>query len=159
PSRRVDPPVNRRDPADQRSQRPQQRQEPPAPPQGEPRRPVPPVPQKPAAPEPEADVNAMIARMRRLREEREASQRPATTPRTQRPAPAEPVELRFHIGERVQCLPYGIGTVRASSVVDGREQVLIDFPEYGEIEVDPALNLIRQLGSSAAAEQDENDDL
>ncbi|HEY0606757.1 MAG TPA: hypothetical protein VGD58_27815 [Herpetosiphonaceae bacterium] len=158
PSRRVEPPTNRRDPIDQRSQRPQ-RQEPPAPPQREPRRPTPPVPQKPAAPEPEADVNAMIARMRRLREEREASQRPATTPRTQRPAPTEPVELRFHIGERVQCLPYGVGTVRASSIVDGREQVLIDFPEYGEIEVDPALNLIRQLGSSAAAEQDEHDDI
>lgn len=154
PSRRVDQPANRRDQTDWRSQRSQRQ----APPQRDPRRPDPPVPQKPAAPEPEADVNAMIARMRRLREEREASQRP-TTPRTQRPAPTEPVELRFHIGERVQCLPYGIGIVRASSIVDGREQVLIDFPEYGEIEVDPALNLIRQLGSSAAGDQDETDDL
>jgi hypothetical protein len=116
------------------------------------------VPQKPAAPEPEADVNAMIARMRRLREEREATQRPST-PRTQRPTPTEPVELRFHIGERVQCLPYGIGTVRASSIVDGREQVVIDFPEYGEIEVDPALNLIRPLGSSATTDQNQADDL
>ena len=100
----------------------------------------------------------MIARMRRLREEREATQRPAR-PRSERPAQTEPVELRFHIGERVQCLPYGIGTVRASSVVDGREQVLIDFPEYGEIEVDPALNLIRQLGSSASAVQEETDEV
>lgn len=154
PSRPVDPPATRRDPADQRSQRPQ-RQEPP---QREPRRAVPPGPQKPAAPEPEADVNAMIARMRRLREEREATQRPST-PRTQRPAQTEPVELRFHIGERVQCLPYGIGIVRASSIVEGREQVVIDFPEYGEIEVDPALNLIRPLGSAANAEQDQADDL
>lgn len=151
--RRPEPPSNRRDQHDQRSQRPQ-RQEPP---QREQRRPQPPM-QQPAAPEPEADVNAMIARMRRLREEREATQRPAR-PRSERPAQTEPVELRFHIGERVQCLPYGIGTVRASSVVDGREQVLIDFPEYGEIEVDPALNLIRQLGSSASAGQEETDEV
>ena len=153
PPRRADLTNTRRDQQDQRPHRPE-RQEPP------PRdtRKAPPVSPKPAAPEPEADVNAMIARMRRLREEREASQRPATTPRSERPAQTEPVELRFHIGERVQCLPYGIGTVRASSIVDGREQVLIDFPEYGEIEVDPALNLIRQLGASPSADQNEFDE-
>jgi hypothetical protein len=113
--------------------------------------------QPPAAPEPEADVNAMIARMRRLRQERETAQQ-QTAPRPGRAAPTEPVELRFHIGERVQCLPYGIGTVRGSRVAAGREQVMIHFPEYGEIEVDPALNLIRRLGSAATDEQNEQDE-
>lgn len=99
----------------------------------------------------------MIARMRRLRQERETAQQ-QTAPRPGRAAPTEPVELRFHIGERVQCLPYGIGTVRGSRVAAGREQVMIHFPEYGEIEVDPALNLIRRLGSAATDEQNEQDE-
>ncbi len=100
----------------------------------------------------------MIARMRRLRQEREAAQR-QTPPRSEQPAQAEPVELRFHIGERVQCLPYGIGIVRASRIVGGREQVMIDFPDYGEIEVDPALNLIRQLGSGSSQDEAEDADI
>jgi hypothetical protein len=96
----------------------------------------------------------MIVRMRRLRQEREAAQR-QTAPRMEQPAQAEPVELRFQIGERVQCLPYGTGIVRASRIVGGREQVRIAFPDYGEIEVDPALSLIRQLGARSSDEQNE----
>lgn len=108
------------------------------------------------APEPQADVNAMIARMRRLREQREAEQAKPVAPA--RPAASfEPAELRFHIGERVQCLPYGIGIVRGSSVVAGREQVVIDFPEYGEIEVDPAVNLVRSVARSAQRGDDDGD--
>jgi DEAD/DEAH box helicase domain-containing protein len=149
-ARRDNPANKRRDQLEPRPQRPAE------PPQRPPTRPQTERPE-PAAPEPETDVNAMIARMRRMREEREAAQR-QSAPRTERPAPAEPVELRFHIGERVQCLPYGIGVVRASRIVGGREQVLIDFPEYGEIEVDPALNLIRQLGPTANSDSPASDD-
>lgn len=104
----------------------------------------------------------MIDRMRRLRQQREAEQQ-ATGPRS-RPATARgsaqddtdaSIELRFHIGERVQCLPYGIGRVRASRIVDGRELVQIDFPDYGEIEVDPSISLVRQLGSRPADTSDD----
>lgn len=105
----------------------------------------------------------MIARMRRLREQREAEQ--ARSTRDDGPSRAnrdmrsversEPLELRFHIGERVQCLPYGIGTVQTSRIVDGRESVVIKFPEYGEIEVDPAISLVRSVQPSASAPEDE----
>lgn len=100
----------------------------------------------------------MIERMRRLRQEREAAQR-QPAPRVEQSAPDEPAELRFHIGERVQCLPYGIGTVRSSSISGGREQVIIEFPEHGEIEVDPALNLIRKLGPGSKADQQDVDEM
>ena len=99
-------------------------------------------------------MNDMIARMRRLREQREAeqAQRQAPPPRSRQPS--TPSELRFHIGQRVQCLPYGMGVVRASKLEEGRELVTIDFPEYGEIEVDPAVSLVRQLTN----EPQENDE-
>lgn len=93
----------------------------------------------------------MIARMRRLREQREAEQHkpePRSAPTRSRPMDTEPVELRFHIGERVQCLPYGTGTVQSSRLDEGRELVVIDFPDYGEIEVDPAVSLVRSVSSS-----------
>lgn len=66
-------------------------------------------------------------------------------------------ELRFHIGERVQCLPYGIGVVRASKLMDGREIVTIDFPDYGEIEVDPTVSLVRQLTQAPQASDEWSD--
>ncbi len=101
----------------------------------------------------------MIARMRRLREQREAEQGQRRSPPITRPdRAAAPVEPRFHIGERVQCLPYGIGIVRASRLVDGRELVMIDFPDYGEIEVDPAVSLVRQLGTVPQAGDDWQDE-
>lgn len=102
----------------------------------------------------------MIARMRRLREQREAEQQ-GSAGRSQAPAPTRetapeaPVELRFHIGERVQCLPYGTGIVRSSRLIDGRELVHIEFPEYGEIEVDPTVSLVRQLPASGVDNQAE----
>jgi hypothetical protein len=103
----------------------------------------------------------MIERMRRLREQREAEQarqRPqAQTTREQ--VSEEAVELRFHIGERVQCLPYGIGTVRASKLVEGREMVMIDFPDYGEIEVDPGVSLVRKVNTKQAPTQTWSEDL
>jgi hypothetical protein len=137
-----------RQPPDPRSQPPDPRSEP---------------PQRPAAeapqPEREADVNAMIARMRRLREQREAegTRRTAPTGRIDDDSNQHAVDIRFHIGDRVQCLPYGVGTVQASRIVDGREQLVIAFPEYGEIEVDPTISLVRVLPKRPPV--DPNDDL
>ncbi|MDP9311706.1 MAG: hypothetical protein M3R24_12640, partial [Chloroflexota bacterium] len=113
----------------------------------------------PAQAEPVANVSDMIARMRRLREQREAEQGQRHSPPISRPnRSTPPVEPRFDIGERVQCLPYGIGIVRASRLVDGRELVMIDFPDYGEIEVDPAVSLVRQLGTAPQAGDDWQDE-
>ncbi len=113
----------------------------------------------PAQAEPVANVSDMIARMRRLREQREAEQGQRRSPPISRPnRSTPPVEPRFDIGERVQCLPYGIGIVRASRLVDGRELVMIDFPDYGEIEVDPAVSLVRQLGTAPQAGDDWQDE-
>jgi hypothetical protein len=103
----------------------------------------------------------MIARMRRLREQREAEQarqRPQV-PASPLQTPEEAVELRFHIGEQVQCLPYGVGTVRASKLVEGREMVMIDFPDYGEIEVDPGVSLVRKVGDQPRPAQQWTEDL
>ena len=91
------------------------------------------------------DVGAMIARMRRLREEREREQA-RTLPRpTAQPAGTDRVILRFQPGQRVRCVPYGEGVVRQSRLVGGREQLTVEFPDHGAIEVDPAVSAVRLL--------------
>lgn len=110
--------------------------------------------EEPASP---VDVNALIARMRQLRAQREDAAA-VTQPATARPArQSDAVELRFHIGERVQCLPYGVGIVRSSRVVDGREQLVVAFPEYGEIEIDPSVSLVRAIGATRGAQHESTD--
>jgi DEAD/DEAH box helicase domain-containing protein len=100
------------------------------------------------------DVNAMIMRMRRMRE----AQQPTRPQLQQHPqVPVEGVEPRFEPGERVQCLPYGIGNVRSSRVIEGREYVTIDFEEYGEIEVDASLSLIRSMSAEPSKRADDNE--
>lgn len=108
----------------------------------------------------------MIARMRRLREQREAEQARGGDRATRAQGNTErgrqhgaahgPIEPRFHAGERVQCLPYGTGTVRGSRIDDERETVVIEFPDFGEIEVDPAVNMVRSIAPARdEASQDE----
>jgi len=110
-----------------------------------------------AAEPPKPDVKALIERMRRLREEREAQQREALARQAEKaarllpPIDTDDGELRFHIGQRVQCLPYGTGVVRSSRRSDERELVLIEFPEYGEIEVDSSVSLMRAVDDAGAA--------
>ena len=139
-------------------QRPRERQpvEAAAPAEGPTARPDRPEAKEPAAGEQlKPDVQALIERMRRLREEREAQQRDALALQAELGArllpPVEPDdgEPRFHIGQRVQCLPYGTGIVRSSRRSDERELVLIDFPDYGEIEVDSAVSLLRPVEDEA----------
>jgi hypothetical protein len=86
----------------------------------------------------------MIARMRRLREERERRAASTQPDRPTRPAPsAAPVESRFSVGEAIFCLPYGAGIVRQSRIEDGQELLIIDFPDYGELTIDPSVSLVR----------------
>lgn len=168
PPRRADQPPSRHygsEQSDQPTEQPRRQSGPVRPSNTPPRpadRPTPAPARQPAPqPEPAQDVGAMIDRMRRLRQQREAEQqsssqhsRPAAARGADRDDASEPAELRFHIGERVQCLPYGVGTVRASRIAEGRELVQIEFPDYGEIEVDPAISLVRQLGAPAHTADD-----
>ncbi len=104
-----------------------------------------------AAPPPEedggADAAALIERLRRQREARALHRppAPARTPDT-RPQTLQP---RFQPGERIFCLPYGEGTVTGSWFDGEREMLSVDFPDHGELPVDPALSLVRRLRDEA----------
>jgi DEAD/DEAH box helicase domain-containing protein len=172
PERRPQAPANlpeRRGSAQRRSQPPEQRPqatngqlwtEPEAAsPAPEERRPLGPAKREaePPAEEARPDAAALIERLRRQRQQRESGQgrpdRPEPRPRApfESTAPAEP---RFKTGDRIFCLPYGDGTVRASRIDDGRELMTVHFPEHGELEIDPAVSLVRKLEDSAASEDD-----
>lgn len=109
------------------------------------------MPAPPAAEPPPPDPQAMIARMRRLREQREAAARaaqPSPQP-TQPSAPTFPTEPRFRVGDRVFCLPYGYGEVRASHIENGKEILRVAFPDFGELTVEPSVSVIRHVEPSA----------
>jgi hypothetical protein len=55
------------------------------------------------------------------------------------------VSTRFKAGDRIFCLPYGDGLVRESQVDQGHEILIVVFPEHGELEIDPAINLVRLI--------------
>jgi hypothetical protein len=61
---------------------------------------------------------------------------------------------RFTVGDRIFCLPYGDGLVRASRVDQGRELLTVAFPDYGELEIDPAVNLVRIIEADQPADDD-----
>ncbi len=52
---------------------------------------------------------------------------------------------RFVVGQRIFCLPYGDGEIVDSFFVDGREYIRVDFPNYGELKIDPAVSLVKIL--------------
>ncbi|MGQ9828560.1 MAG: helicase [Roseiflexus sp.] len=91
------------------------------------------------------DAAALIERLRRQREQRERSKNREM--RTQ-PAPESDIEPRFTTGERIFCLPYGDGEVLESRIEAGREVLIVRFPDYGELTIDPALSLVRKLDAS-----------
>lgn len=94
-----------------------------------------------------ADAQAMIERMRRLREEREAAVRaaqpvPSSARRSEERFPTAP---RFHEGDRVFCLPYGYGEVRASRIENGHEILSVAFPDFGELTIEPSVSVVRRI--------------
>ncbi len=146
---RQEPPA-RQDPPPARQERfsiesPPVRQEPPrssstTPP---PRNAPPPAEERPA------DADALVARLRRLREQREregAQNQPI--PQQKSNAARRPLAARFQANDQVFCLPYGNGTVVESRIEDEREILIVHFPEHGELEIDPAINLVRLIGES-----------
>jgi hypothetical protein len=104
------------------------------------------------------DPAALIARLRRQRERREALEGRGHGSAGGSPQPApitgEDVEQRFAAGDTIFCLPYGDGVVRASRVEAGRELLAVDFPDYGELEIDPAVSLVRKITSTAQEDDD-----
>ncbi len=91
------------------------------------------------------DAAALIERLRRQREQRERSKHREMHAR---PAPEPDSEPRFTTGERIFCLPYGDGEVLESRIEAGREVLVVRFPDYGELTIDPALSLVRKLDES-----------
>jgi hypothetical protein len=61
---------------------------------------------------------------------------------------------RFAAGDTIFCLPYGDGVVRESQLVGGREQLVVDFANHGELTIDPVLSLVRKLEGPAAQDDD-----
>ncbi len=116
---------------------------------------------EPAEPtfEASSDPAALLEKARRLREQREAELRRTQPRRAQAPRPLpEPeaeVESRFHPGDRVFCVPYGEGVVKKTRVRDGRELLLVAFPELGDLRVDPAVNAVRLISAADIPEDDE----
>lgn len=122
-----------------------------APPPEEPPRPgraVPPTPPLDAPP----DASAMVARLRRMREQREAAARTDAPAPPRRPAESAPIAPRFAPGDRVFCLPYGDGEVRASWIEDDKELLSVVFPDFGDLTVDPAVSLVRRIETQDDAE-------
>jgi DEAD/DEAH box helicase domain-containing protein len=122
----------------------------------------PPPPPRQATPEPEdaPNADAMIARMRRMREQRAAAQQrgqpranSGARPTASSDAPPEP---RFATGDRIFCLPFGDGVVRASRIVGDKELLQVAFADHGEITIDPAVSLVRRLESSEPEEAGED---
>lgn len=92
-----------------------------------------------------ANAAALIERLRRQREQRERSKnREIHT----HPASETDIEPRFTSGDRIFCLPYGDGEVLESRIEAGREVLVVRFPDYGELTIDPALSLVRKLDAS-----------
>ena len=115
------------------------------------------APPAPKAPEPEeaTDAAALIARLRRQREQREKEQpevRRAATPR--KPSSSDPLIQRFKRGDHVLCLPYGDGVVYESRIDQGHEILIVTFPDYGDLEIDPEVNLVRHLKGDAPEPDD-----
>lgn len=108
-----------------------------------------------------SDPAALLAKARRLREQREAEiQRQAPPPRPQprQPVDEEPAESRFSPGNRVFCVPYGEGIVQKARVRDGHELLLVQFPELGELRIDPMVNAVRLITTASAEEFEESDE-
>jgi hypothetical protein len=64
------------------------------------------------------------------------------------------VELRFAAGDHIFCLPYGDGIVQESRIEEGREVLLVNFPNHGDLTIDPAVNFVRKQ-EGAPEESDE----
>ncbi|GIV96050.1 MAG: helicase [Herpetosiphonaceae bacterium] len=106
------------------------------------------------------DAAALIERARRMREQREAQARLQEQGRRppagrKQAATEEPVESRFAVGQRISCLPYGEGVVRRVRRSGSRELLDVEFPDYGELQIDPIISLVRPVSAAPPADGEE----
>ncbi len=98
--------------------------------------------------EPLPDPEAILARLRQRR-----GNAPSPAPdRSLRPLRESTGEARFQPGDRIICMPYGAGQVRESVIKEGREILLVEFDEHGELQIDPSINVVRRLAPEEASE-------
>ena len=113
-----------------------------------------------------SDPDALLAKARRLREQREAEMRrnpppsrpvaPSNRPNSAKDTPDEVVASRFAPGDRIFCVPYGEGVVQKTRVRDGRELLLVNFAEMGDLRVDPIVNAVRLLEPNEVEPENED---
>ena len=123
------------------------------------------APPRREAPPPEAVVEAssdpaqLLAKARRLREQREAELKRKTPPpkpvRPAQPAAEETETGRFKPGDRVFCVPYGEGLVKKTRIRNGRELLLVQFAELGDLRIDPQVNAVRLIDAAQEEYPDE----
>ena len=114
------------------------------------RTPVPP----PTTPE-EPNINRIMANLRKqIADHLPGNSAPKSNGRTSTTATQTDVH-RFAPGQRIFCLPYGDGDVIESFFVNGREYIRAEFPTYGELQIDPAVSLVRVLARPDSS--DDND--
>lgn len=90
------------------------------------------------------NVNRIMANLRKQIQQKLPNT--ATNAPTRAPSmPARDEIHRFAPGQRIFCLPYGDGEIVDSFFVDGREYIRVDFPNYGELKIDPAVSLVKIL--------------
>lgn len=117
----------------------------------------PPV-RKPPVPTSEAntlppDASAILAKLQHLQKQQRNNPASGTnstpSPQTQQTGATFPVAPQFQAGDRVYCRPYGQGIVRASRVEQGQEIIRIEFPDYGELDINPSVSAVRRVEDEA----------
>ncbi len=138
------------EPSSARSSRKQRNPTPqPEPPAPETELPAPPQPE----PSPVADPQAILARLRQHRSESERSEGERSNADPHRLAASSVSgtgEPRFHVGEQITCVPYGSGTVRTSLLVNGHEELEVEFVGHGIIRINPSVSHVRRTAPNAS---------
>lgn len=88
------------------------------------------------------NVNRIMANLRKQIQQKLPNSASATPARASS-MPARDEIHRFAPGQRIFCLPYGDGEIVDSFFVEGREYIRVDFPNYGELKIDPAVSLVK----------------
>ena len=81
---------------------------------------------------------------------------PSNRPNSANDAPEDVVASRFAPGDRIFCVPYGEGVVQKTRVRDGRELLLVNFAEMGDLRVDPIVNAVRLLEPNEVEPENED---
>lgn len=127
--------------------------------------PAEPVPRTPERPAPAAqserdtgaapNVNRIMANIRRqIQQQLPAGQDTSRSTGRTTPTRGDSDTRRFRAGQRVFCLPYGDGDVIDSELVDGREYIRVEFPNYGELRIDATVNLVRLAEDTPGRDSD-----